>query len=134
MFPLLCPVAEEMWVPGWKTNEIFSKSGLVELDCIFTTPSDTAESIWIVTYHNPKEFRVEMYKITPNHTVGKLEILLANGEGNSTKAIISYEFTSIGDEGEKFLNEFTPEWYSNFMIGWEKAMNYYLEMGKLMSS
>ena len=48
---------------------------------------------------------------------------------NKTRATISYEFTAIGLAGEKFLKEFTYEWYVDFMKNREKAMNHYLRTG-----
>ena len=130
VFPLLCPVMEEMWVPGWRTEKVITTTGVVEDDCMFITLSEPQNSIWIVTKHDPDCFQLEMYKVTPEHTIGKLEISLTGDANNATKAIISYEFTAIGPAGEQFLNEFTQQWYVNFMEGWEKAMNHYLSTGE----
>ena len=61
---------------------------------------------------------LEMYKVTPKHTVSKLEISLTGSDGNSTKAHISYEITAIGTSGNKFVEEFTDEWYEDLMVEW----------------
>lgn len=90
-------------------------------------------SIWIVSKHDPSAFQLEMYKVTPEHTIGKLEISLISEGSKSTKAIISYEFTAIGKIGEQFMKEFTYEWYVNFMKGWEKAVNHYLNTGEKLA-
>ena len=130
VFPLLCPVMEEKWVPGWRTEKVFTKTGVVENDCMFITPSESQNSIWIVTKHDPITFQLEMYKVTPEHTISKLEISLSGEGNNATKAKISYEITAIGSVGEQFLMEFTNKWYVNFMEDWEKEMNHYLSTGK----
>ena len=70
-----------------------------------------------------------MYKITPEHTISKLELSLVGDSGNSTTAHISYEITAIGEDGDKFMEEFTEGWYEGFMLEWEKQMNYYLDTG-----
>ncbi len=31
VFPLLCPVLEAKWVPGWEYRLIYSQSGIAEL-------------------------------------------------------------------------------------------------------
>jgi len=130
VFPLLCPVREHDWAPGWSTDWVISASGLVEQECMFQTPpragADNA-SLWIITRHEPEAFKVEMYKVTPDHTVGKLAIALTAEGSSRTKAEISYEFTSLGPDGDAFLDDFTVEWYENFMRGWEAAINHYLE-------
>ena len=130
VFPLLCPIREHDWAPGWSTDWVLSTSGLVEQECMFQTPRPTnakAASIWIVTRHVPAAFEVEMYKVTPGHTVGKLEISLTAEGSTGTSALISYEFTSLGPDGDTFLAEFTAEWYERFMQGWETAINHYLK-------
>lgn len=110
-----------------------TKTGVVENDCMFITPSESQNSIWIVTKHEPNSYQLEMYKVTPEHTIGKLEISLTSAGNNATKAKVSYEFTAIGSAGEQFLQEFTHKWYVDFMTGWEKAMNHYLSTGKKLA-
>lgn len=64
VFPLLCPAMEKEWVPGWAPIKIITGSGFAEKDCIFVTPAEPNPSIWIVTWHDPAGFALEMYKIT----------------------------------------------------------------------
>lgn len=33
-FPLLCPVAESKWAPGWMPEVVFSVPGVVEQECM----------------------------------------------------------------------------------------------------
>lgn len=133
VFPLLCPVGEEKWVPGWETELVLSNSGVVEHDCMFITPADDQSSIWIVAKYHPSAFHLQMYKVTPGHTIGKLEISLQNQGSDACKATISYEFTALAKAGEDFLKEFTQQWYVDFMQGWEKALNHYLTTGEKLS-
>ena len=37
VFPLLCPVREADWIPGWQYELVYSESGVAELGCVFTT-------------------------------------------------------------------------------------------------
>jgi hypothetical protein len=137
VFPLLCPVGELDWAPGWSIDWVISTTGLVEQECMFQTPPAAGTkdaSIWIVTRHAPDDFQVEMYKVTPGLTVGKLGISLTASGDTDTRAQISYEFTSLGADGDAFLASFTTEWYENFMRGWETAMNHYLKTGELLAA
>ena len=133
VFPLLCPVLEVEWVPDWMPEMVISQSGVCEQDCIFITPpeipSEPENSIWVVTKYEPGSWALEMYKVAPEHTISKLEITLVGVPDNSTTAHISYEITALRAAGDKFMEEFTDEWYRDFMVEWEKQMNYYLDMG-----
>lgn len=133
VFPLLCPVLEVEWVPGWLPDKVISQSGVCEPECIFITPpeipSEPENAIWIVTKHDPDNLSLEMYKVAPRHTVSKLEITLAASSGISTTANVSYELTAIGENGEQFMDEFTEKWYENFMQEWETQLNHYLGTG-----
>jgi hypothetical protein len=136
VFPLLCPVRETDWIPGWTTDWLISNSGLAEQDCIFQTPpragAGGAASIWVITRHDADAFAVEMFKVTPAFTVGKLQISLSAQSKTVTNVTVAYEFTSLGPLGDKYLEGFTAQWYKKFMQVWERQMNHYLETGELI--
>jgi hypothetical protein len=137
VFPLLCPIRELDWAPGWTVDWVISNSGLAEQECLFQTPAPQeadSPSIWIITRHVAEDFEVEMYKVTPGKTVAKLQIALAARGDSGTSARISYELTSLGSDGDAFLQEFTEQWYENFMQGWESAMNHYLKTGEMLAA
>lgn len=103
VFPLLCPVKEMDWAPGWMPEIVITKSGVVEQDCIFITPpefpTEPKNSVWIVTKYEPNNWNLEMFKVSPEHTISKLNISLEGESTNFTKAHISYEITAIGVAG-----------------------------------
>jgi hypothetical protein len=123
-------VAEGKWVPGWDPEFVISSSGVAELDCIFQTFAEGQRSVWIMNRYEPERLYLEIYKIMPGHTVGKLRIQLSLIGEDETLADISYEYTSLGNAGDVFLKGFTAEYYSEFMQRWEKALNHYLKTGK----
>ena len=133
VFPLLCPVMEAAWVPGWMPELVISGSGVCEQDCIFVTPpeadSDPGRAIWIVTKYDRDNWTLEMYKVISEYAITKLEISLASNSDDSTTAHIAYEVTAMGTAGDKFIEQFTAEWYEGFMVEWETAMNHYLATG-----
>lgn len=137
VFPLLCPVAELQWAPGWMPEAVFSTSGVVEQECMFITPPETSseqqQSIWIVSDYNPSNLSLVMYKVAPEHTISKLEISLERAPDHCTQAHVSYEITAIGPAGDLFMTEFTPDWYKTFMLEWEGALNHYLKTGKMIA-
>jgi hypothetical protein len=137
VFPLLCPVLEAEWAPGWMPELVLSRSGVCEQDCTFITsaepPSERHPSIWIVSKYDPASWTLQMYKVTPEHTISKLGISLEEKSGTTTSAAISYEITAIGAAGHEFMKEFTDESFNKFMAQWEMALNHYLKTGKMIA-
>lgn len=130
VFPLLCPVREVEWVQGWKPREVYSESGVAERDCIFVMPGEPADSIWMVTRYEPHRFQLDLVKITPGFTAGKIEIRLwQNSEGGSD-AEITYSYTALSRAGGAFVSDFTAAQYQHFMRQWESELNHFLTTGE----
>lgn len=129
VFPLLCPVREVEWVAGWQPKEVYSESGVAERDCIFVTPGEPGDSVWVISRYQPHSFQIEFVKVTPGFTVGRIEISLwQNAEGGSD-AEITYSYTALSREGESFVNDFTAAHYQHFMREWENELNHFLKTG-----
>lgn len=131
VFPLLCPVRETDWVPGWDPKLVVSNSGVMEHDCIFVETESPNDAIWIVTSYEPNHF-VEMYRTVPGVTVSKFSIKLTPQQYAETVAQVSYEHTALGQDGEKIVDEFTADSFSDFMSHFKAAINYYLTTGKII--
>ncbi len=129
VFPLLCPVREADWIKGWDPLLVVSESGLAETDCVFITASEPQDAIWFITRHEPENGRVEMLKITPDVTACKLSIQLREASSGS-EATVTYSHTSLGAAGDKFVEEFTEQFYVEFMQAWESRLNHYLRTGE----
>ena len=133
VFPLLCPVNEAKWLEGWNPFLVLSNSGVAELDCVFITPSAHHNAIWTIIEHDPKNFHVAFLKVTPEHTVGRITIKLTPTP-RGCLADVTYSYTAIGDDGVKFISEFTAQHYQEFMKSWEHTLNHYLTTGKMLTS
>lgn len=131
VFPLLCPVREAEWVPNWDPRLVISDSGVGEKDCVFITEAAPQDAIWVITRHEEQAGKLEIIKVTVDHTVCKVEIALT-ATPTGTSADISYGYTAIGPAGEAFLKEFTAEWYQRFMQDWEQALNHYLSTSQMI--
>ncbi len=131
VFPLLCPVREADWIEGWDPSVVISESGVAELDCVFLTDASPDDAIWYINRHEPDNGFVEMIKITPNVTACKLTIQLRPTESGS-EATVSYAHTSLGPDGDAFVESFTEEYYEKFMQDWEALINHYLSHGSML--
>ena len=128
VFPLLCPVREADWIEGWNPPLVISSSGVAEPDCVFTTSAEPVDAVWYITRYESAAGFLEMLKITPTVTACRLTIQLRPIEGGS-EADITYTHTSLGPDGDAFVDSFTEEFYRKFMQDWESRVNHYLVHG-----
>jgi hypothetical protein len=143
VFPLLCPVREADWLPGWQYRLIYSDSGVAELGCVFTTPNPPAagahsgaapETTWIVIDYDPAAFRIAYVWINPGFVITVLRIQLAAVEQNATCTHIRYRYTGLSPEGNRELEGYDQKWFEARMQNWETTINHYLRTGKKMAS
>lgn len=133
VFPLLCPVREMDWLDGWNFKMIHSNSGLIEKDCVFTTPHHGEyETVWHVTQYDKLNYKIEFLRVTPNENIVKINILLDRINVQQTKAIIDYQYTALNEEQNEFINNELGQSFIDSMKWWEKSINYYLASGKML--
>lgn len=132
VFPLLCPVREADWIPDWKYRLVYSKTGVAELGCVFTTPNnDGSETTWVVTEYDPVNRRIAFAWVWPRMIATRLSIRLEPGAAE-TKSHISYEYTALSEAGEREMEGYGEEWFAAKMNGWESAINHYLRTGQMI--
>lgn len=129
VFRLLCPIREQDWGPDWRPLVVLSNSGLVEEDCMFVTPGDPADAIWIITDHDPIARKLRMYKVIPAVVVSRLDIAVAD-DLSGAKATISYEHTALSEAGRSIVSGHSQASYRKFMENWEAAIQTYLTTGE----
>ncbi len=83
-------------MPGWQYKMIYSKSGVAEAGCVFTTPNGNGtETTWLVTEYDPATFRIAFSWVKPGEVAAQIAISLnKNPEGNTT-ALIRYAYTGL---------------------------------------
>ena len=115
VFALMCPVREHDWIEDWRTNAIWSNSGLVEDGCVFTTPLPSEaedepadEAVWIATRHDAGARQLELVKLVPKQTVTRLRIAVSPTESGSALSV-SYELTALSQAGREAVARHTAE-------------------------
>ena len=149
VFPLLCPVREADWIPGWRYKLICSDSGVAELGCIFTTEDPTVESekyssrsnarnanspetTWICVDYDPAAFRIAYVWIKPARVATELRIQLTAADHGQTHSHIRFRYTGLSPEGNREVESYDRTWFEAKMRGWERAINHYLSTGKMV--
>lgn len=82
VFPLLCPMREQEWIPGWRARMIHSRSGVAEDGALFATPGPQGETLWLVTGYEPPR-RVQFVRYQPEGVV----VRIVAGEPGSARAL-----------------------------------------------
>ncbi|HUA16244.1 MAG TPA: hypothetical protein VMG31_13180 [Verrucomicrobiae bacterium] len=143
VFPLLCPVREADWLPGWQYRLIYSDTGVAEAGCVFTTPNPpgsaeperaAAETTWIVTDYDPVALRIGYLWVDAGRIITELRIQLERGGEGETRTHIRYRYTGLSPEGNRDLERYTEEWFASKMRHWETAINHYLRTGRKLAA
>jgi hypothetical protein len=107
VFPLLCPVREYDWLPGWSCQMIYSDSGVAEKDCVFRTmPQPGEPSTWCTTFYQPPE-RIE-YVVVGEDSLTRLHIELQR-TATGTRLRWTRLFTGLTEEGNANIGWWTRE-------------------------
>jgi hypothetical protein len=120
VFPLLCPVRETDWVPGWQYRMIHSRSG--------------SETIWMVTEYDPAGLRIAFVWVNPGLVAARIGISLVGNSQGTTNARIGYVYTGLSEAGNREVERYNQDWFGHKMQSWEKAINHYLKTGKLLDA
>jgi hypothetical protein len=130
VFPLLCPVMERDWIDGWECNMIYSESGFIENDCVFTTSQHgNQETVWHVTQYDKENHIIEFLRVTPNENTVKIKIHLEDLEHSKTKVHINYMYTLLKKNCTTLEFKAIEQSFFDSMYWWENAINYYLKTG-----
>jgi hypothetical protein len=128
---LICPVKEAEWLDGWDYDLIYSRSGFAEEGCVFISRNKGEnDTIWIITKRDDENYHTEFARITHGSRLAIVTIKIKKGEDNTSHVYITYTFTALTNEGNKFIENFTEENFMKDMKFWEATINHYLEFGK----
>ena len=134
VFPLLCPVREGDWVPGWQSTVIHSRSGYAEKGCVFTSRhAGEPDTIWLITEHDPELGLVRFTRTTPGLKLADLVIRVYKESGGTCELEVSYTWTALSEAGNRALAGLSREKYQAEMDFWQAAINHYLKTGQLLA-
>ena len=131
VFPLLCPVREHEWLEPWSAEILYSKSGLAEKDCVFTTQSEQGPTIWVITQCLANE-AIAMVSLQPNSYTRNLEVQL---KPTSSGCQLHWRlvYTAITPEGETFIQQHLDQSHQLQMNYMEQALKHFLQTGSCLT-
>ncbi len=133
VFPLLCPERQKEWLDGWDYKMIYSKSGLIEKDCVFVTPHNgNGQDTWMVTAYSISDRYIEYVILCDQEYALKIQIQVASLSGGSSSTYINYTFTSLNEKRAEFIETYYEVFFEKSMKKWEESLNYYLANNQVL--
>ena len=132
VFFQFCPSRELDWIEGWDCDLVYTSTGYVEDDCIFTTPETNSlgPGLWIFTRYEPNK-KLELVRIIEESVVIHFRInLIDNNDGTST-GHWDLTFTALNEPGNAIV-ESIPEKNPELERGID-GLEYFLEEGEMMT-
>ncbi len=107
IFPLLCPVREHEWLPGWQADVICSQSGLAEDNCVFAAENHLfGPAIYYMSRHEPEPGIVQFVIFYPGKAIQKLDLALAPTQ-RGTRFSMRRTYTGLSAEGNAAIDRIT---------------------------
>jgi len=132
IFPLLCPVLEYDWLPGWKCEMCHSKSGVAEKDAVFHTKEAMGRRmVWTLITYEPDRF-VEYIMVSGKDAVIRLSITLEEREHGVTRVTWRMLFTLTSVVGRLHVaRAFSPSNYARFVEKRRQELECFLKTGTM---
>lgn len=133
IFPLLCPVREDDWIPGWREQRrlVYTESGFAEQGCVFTTanqPHLMRSATWVNNVYQP--FEKIQYSAVNENLVYQIQVDLKPLD-SGCEVLLTRTWTALTVEAEEFLGKMQA-------VADEKPpdlfllIDHYLATGKMM--
>lgn len=130
IWPLLCPVREYDWIPGWECRIVHTESGTNELGCVFQTdfPLDGPTDTWVTSVFEPPS-RLEFIRTNSMRVIRySIELEIIDG---ATQLQWSQRIIPLCLEGVE-LAEAKIDSFSSQIAGLQLMMKHYLDTGTMV--
>ncbi|HUJ45001.1 MAG TPA: SRPBCC family protein [Opitutaceae bacterium] len=131
VFPLLCPIREYQWIPGWRCELLHSVSGVAEEDCVFRTDfADPGPMVWVVSRYEPPA-RIEFTCFVTGALVQRLKIALS-AEGDGTRLDWTNRWLAVGPRGDAWIAAWSADADAKKMDNLQRLLTRYLAIGTML--
>jgi hypothetical protein len=133
IFPLICPVREYDWLDGWSCDLIYSDSGVMEDNCVFTTDYlGNGREIWVTTRYEPDKFEKESILVNPDSRIIRFKVFLQECDANSTDVHWTLTITALNEKGNALVDQYTDEVHLMSMGALGKSLKHFCETGTML--
>lgn len=127
IFPLLCPVREAEWIPGWEATLLWSRSGHAEAGAVFSTPADPAPWIWHIVTHEATTGRIRFSVTAPGSHLLDLDLALERAPMGSDLRW-TYSLLALEGAGAAFLADYEAAFPAKMDL-LERRLRHFLTTG-----
>lgn len=141
VFPLVCPVREYDWIPGWKCNLIYCPAGRIEKGVAFEEKMSSpfllnkagGKTTWTTLLYDRIKFRVHFtWDNIISSSIYKME--MDPIDSSQTRLTLSLNMKIIDDRGLWLLDP-AGKYKTGFLIeGLGAMLKHYCETGKQLDS
>ncbi len=128
VFPLFTPMGEKKWVDGWDPIMHYPRAGEAMEGAVFSTRSEgEAETVWAIVEYDPEKRCAKYLRVTPGSRVAVVEVQCSDAAGGATRARVTYTFTALSEEGNRYVSDFTEVRYREYIDSWKEAIHRFLK-------
>ena len=129
LFPLLCPVREADWIPGWDCELIYSESGFAEENCVFSTnaTNPSGGGFWIFTGYKVND-HIEFVRMQED-MLTRTRITVKDNQDGSVSGMWDVLYTGLTENGNRTIEGITSESGDKPSPLYE-MLEHYLQTGK----
>ena len=106
VFPLVSPIGEYRWIPGWKCNLIHCPNDIIAQGTIFSEISSApfligrsnGETTWTVVMHDPENFKIH-FRLDNEISSSLYKIELENNNEGGTVGRLDLTYNGINKKG-----------------------------------
>ena len=133
IYPLLCPVREYEWLPGWSCTMAYAVSGAAEKDAVFhTVEAFGKKAVWTLITFQP-DLLVEYLIVSGRNAVVRLSISLAENTKSGTDVTWRMLFTTTSFLGKEMVGHaFSEERFHRMMKRREAELGHFLKTGTMI--
>jgi hypothetical protein len=133
VFRLFGAIEEEKWAPGWRPTVVFSDSGTIQDQMVFTTKGHQdlePDYTWTVSRYEPENWLVE-YTVFTLDRLWRISIRCRSlVDKRHTDADVCYTYTGLNEKGNTLNKQAIASMFAHDLKDWERQINYYLETGQ----
>lgn len=131
VFPLLCPVREAEWIPGWTADLVWSRSGFAEAGAVFITPGAGGSPwVWHIVEYAAATGRIRFSVTAPGSHLVDLELRL-RADGPGSRLAWSYTLVALSEAGRNHLAAFHAA-FPDKMALLERRLRHWLATGTML--
>lgn len=138
VFPLFGSFEERKWADGWSPTLIYPAIEVMSEGTTFKTTGHghrhmniETEFLWRVSKYEPKKYLVQ-YLVSTENRYWTITVTCTASSKDTTNANITYTYIGLNEIGNEINARAIEKMYALNLKDWEKAINYYLETGKVL--